>query len=101
MERTPSSCSGTLPAWPWLQTAGSLRTRPGQIAQLRRTGTIGRVPEELKHVGGERLRYCARCGAPLAVRLIETEDRPRLMCDRGHIHYVNPVLVVGVEPDDE
>ena len=57
------------------------------------------MPDELKHVGGEELRYCSRCGAPLIVRLIETEDRPRLMCDRGHILYVNPVLVVGVIPE--
>ena len=57
------------------------------------------MPEELTHVGGEKLRYCARCGEPLVVRLIETEDRPRLMCKRGHIHYVNPVLVVGVIPE--
>jgi len=33
------------------------------------------------------------------VRLIETEDRPRLMCDRGHILYVNPSLVIGVIPE--
>jgi ADP-ribose pyrophosphatase YjhB (NUDIX family) len=57
------------------------------------------VSDELQHVGGEDLRYCGRCGAPLVVRLIETEDRPRLMCDRGHIHYINPVLVVGVIPE--
>ena len=57
------------------------------------------MPEELTHVGGEQLRYCARCGESLVVRLIETEDRPRLMCKNGHIHYVNPVLVVGVIPE--
>ena len=63
----------------------------------------GRFPtsldETLVHVGGEDLAYCPRCGAPLIVRLIETEDRPRLMCDRGHILYVNPKLVVGVIPE--
>ena len=57
------------------------------------------MSDELEHVGGEDLRYCGRCGAPLIVRLIETEDRPRLMCDRGHIHYINPALVVGVIPE--
>jgi len=35
----------------------------------------------------------------LVVRLIETEDRPRLICDRGHILYVNPKVVVGVIPE--
>ena len=53
----------------------------------------------LEHVGGEGLNYCSECGAPLIVRLIETEDRPRLMCDRGHILYVNPKIVVGVIPE--
>jgi len=48
---------------------------------------------------GEDLQYCPRCGAPLAVRLIPTEDRPRLTCDRGHILYVNPKLIIGVIPE--
>ena len=47
----------------------------------------------------EDLQYCPRCAAPLVVRLLETEDRPRLVCDRGHILYVNPKLVVGVIPE--
>ena len=45
------------------------------------------------------LQYCPRCGAPLIVRLLPTEDRPRLVCDRGHILYVNPKLIVGVIPE--
>jgi ADP-ribose pyrophosphatase YjhB (NUDIX family) len=59
------------------------------------------VEEDLVHVGGEDLQYCPRCGSPLLVRLIETEDRPRLICDRGHILYVNPKVVVGVIPERE
>jgi ADP-ribose pyrophosphatase YjhB (NUDIX family) len=55
--------------------------------------------EALEHAGGENLHYCPYCGAPLFVRLIETEDRPRLICDRGHILYVNPKLVIGVIPE--
>lgn len=50
-------------------------------------------------VGGDDLQYCPRCGAPLIVRLLPTEDRPRLICDRGHILYVNPKLVIGVIPE--
>ena len=46
-------------------------------------------------------QYCPRCGAPLIVRLLLTEDRPRLVCDRGHILYVNPKLIVGVIPERE
>ncbi len=45
------------------------------------------------------LQYCPRCGAPLIVRLLPTEDRPRLVCDRGHILYVNPKLIAGVIPE--
>ena len=48
---------------------------------------------------GDDFRYCPYCAAPLVLRLIESEDRPRLMCDRGHILYVNPKLVVGVIPE--
>ena len=47
---------------------------------------------------GDDVNYCPRCAAPLIARLIPTEDRPRLICDRGHILYVNPKLVVGVIP---
>ncbi|MEX0801077.1 MAG: NUDIX hydrolase [Dehalococcoidia bacterium] len=47
----------------------------------------------------EGLQYCPHCGAPLIVRLLPSEDRPRLVCDRGHILYVNPKLVVGVIPE--
>ncbi len=42
------------------------------------------------------LHYCPHCAAPLVYRLLPTEDRPRLVCDRGHILYVNPKLVVNV-----
>ena len=48
---------------------------------------------------GEKLQYCPYCGAPLALRLLPTEDRPRLACDRGHILYVNPKVIVGVIPE--
>jgi ADP-ribose pyrophosphatase YjhB (NUDIX family) len=48
---------------------------------------------------GEDLRYCPECGAPLTVRLLPTEDRPRLACDRDHILYVNPKVIVGVIPE--
>jgi ADP-ribose pyrophosphatase YjhB (NUDIX family) len=48
---------------------------------------------------GEKLQYCPYCGAPLLLRLLPTEDRPRLVCDRGHILYVNPKVIVGVIPE--
>jgi ADP-ribose pyrophosphatase YjhB (NUDIX family) len=55
--------------------------------------------EALAYAGESDLAYCPRCGAPLVMRLIDTEDRPRLICDRGHILYVNPKVVVGVIPE--
>jgi len=56
------------------------------------------VSDEVVTVADD-LQYCPRCGAPLIVRLLPTEDRPRLVCDRGHILYVNPKLIVGVIPE--
>jgi len=42
-------------------------------------------------------RFCSHCGGPLSERLLDTEDRPRLVCDRcQHIHYLDPKVVVGV-----
>jgi ADP-ribose pyrophosphatase YjhB (NUDIX family) len=57
------------------------------------------MTEEAFAPPGEDLAYCPRCAAPLIVRLLPSEDRPRLVCDRGHILYVNPKLVVGVIPE--
>ena len=48
---------------------------------------------------GDALQYCPHCAAPLVLKLIPTEDRPRLICDRGHILYVNPKLIAGVVPE--
>ena len=50
-------------------------------------------------VPGEDLQYCPYCGAPLVLRLLPSEDRPRLVCHRDHILYVNPKLIVGVIPE--
>ena len=48
---------------------------------------------------GEDLQYCPHCAAPLVLRPLPTEDRLRLICDRGHILYVNPKVIVGVIPE--
>ncbi len=48
---------------------------------------------------GEDLRYCPYCGGGVALGLLPTEDRPRLVCDQGHILYVNPKVIVGVIPE--
>jgi ADP-ribose pyrophosphatase YjhB (NUDIX family) len=43
----------------------------------------------------EELRFCVRCGYPLATRAVR--GVPRRVCERcTHIHYVDPKLAVGV-----
>src|SRR6478609_1365378 len=45
------------------------------------------------------LRYCSRCGKPLAPALLPEENRERLACANcGFIAYVNPRLVVTTIP---
>ena len=45
------------------------------------------------------LTHCTNCGGPLELRTIAGEERPRLACAAcGHIHYVNPRLVVSTVP---
>jgi len=42
-------------------------------------------------------RFCPNCGGHLSERLVEMEDRPRLVCDQcQHILYLNPRIVAGV-----
>ena len=41
-------------------------------------------------------RFCPNCGGHLRERLLQTEDRPRLVCDQcQRILYVNPRVVAG------
>jgi len=50
------------------------------------------------------VRFCSQCASPLEKRIPAGDDRPRKVCPScGHIHYVNPVTVVGclVERDGE
>ena len=44
--------------------------------------------------------FCPICGGPLTERLLETEERPRLVCDRcQHIVYLNPKVVATAIPE--
>ena len=44
--------------------------------------------------------FCPSCGARLSGKLLDTEDRPRLVCDRcGHIAYLNPKLIASAIPE--
>ncbi len=60
--------------------------------------SLAPVTEELSPPG-EDLQYCPYCGDNLVLRLLPSEDRPRLVCDRSHILYVNPKVIVGVIPE--
>ncbi|HXG36243.1 MAG TPA: NUDIX domain-containing protein [Dehalococcoidia bacterium] len=46
-------------------------------------------------------QYCPTCGQELEERLLETEERPRLVCPEGHILYINPKIVVGAILENE
>jgi ADP-ribose pyrophosphatase YjhB (NUDIX family) len=42
-------------------------------------------------------RFCPNCGGHLSERLLQTEERPRLVCDRcRRVVYTNPRVVAGV-----
>lgn len=46
--------------------------------------------------------FCVRCGGPLRLAILPTEERPRHLCDAcGHIHYINPTIVAAVLPIHE
>jgi len=48
------------------------------------------------HFSLSQPRFCPACGGHLSERLLETEDRPRLVCDQcQRILYVNPKVVAG------
>ena len=45
------------------------------------------------------LRFCPYCGGELTERLLETEDRPRLVCAHcQNVIYQNPRIVVATLP---
>jgi ADP-ribose pyrophosphatase YjhB (NUDIX family) len=45
------------------------------------------------------VNYCSECGARVALRIPEGEDRPRHVCPAcATVHYQNPKLVVGSLP---
>jgi ADP-ribose pyrophosphatase YjhB (NUDIX family) len=49
------------------------------------------------HFGLSPPRFCPNCGGHLSERLLETEERPRLVCDQcQRIVYLNPKVVAGV-----
>jgi ADP-ribose pyrophosphatase YjhB (NUDIX family) len=63
---------------------------------------VARTRIELPGVPGwlaANLNFCSRCGQPLALGLLDTETRDRLVCNGcGFIAYVNPRVVVSTIP---
>ena len=46
------------------------------------------------------MKYCSRCGRTVSRRTPEGDTRERWVCDGcGHIHYRNPLVVVGCVPE--
>lgn len=50
----------------------------------------------------EELKFCPQCGGCLVERLLETEDRPRLVCDAcTRVFYQNPRIIAAALPINE
>jgi ADP-ribose pyrophosphatase YjhB (NUDIX family) len=47
---------------------------------------------------GDEPRFCAICGRPVEPRVLEDDHRPRLICEKGHVTWRNPRVVVGTLP---
>ena len=48
---------------------------------------------------GEVMNYCSNCGAEVALRIPDGDNRNRYVCDKcGIIHYHNPRVVAGAIP---
>lgn len=46
------------------------------------------------------MNFCSNCGAQVALRIPEGDNRPRYVCDACHaIHYQNPKIVTGCVPE--
>lgn len=42
------------------------------------------------------MNFCSNCGAPVALKIPEGDDRTRMICSAcGTVHYENPKIVVG------
>lgn len=46
------------------------------------------------------MKYCSLCGAPVALRIPQDDNRERHVCTNcGEVHYQNPKLIVGAIPE--
>jgi ADP-ribose pyrophosphatase YjhB (NUDIX family) len=45
------------------------------------------------------VKFCSLCGGPVALQIPEGDERKRHVCQNcGHIHYINPKVIVGCLP---
>jgi ADP-ribose pyrophosphatase YjhB (NUDIX family) len=45
------------------------------------------------------VKFCSECGGGIELRIPEGDDRDRFVCAAcGHIHYINPRVIVGCLP---
>ena len=45
------------------------------------------------------MRFCNLCGGPVALQIPGGDERERHVCQNcGHIHYINPKVIVGCLP---
>ncbi len=48
----------------------------------------------------KKMKYCSICGGNITYRIPRDDNRERAICDDcGHIHYRNPLVVVGCVPE--
>lgn len=48
------------------------------------------------------MKFCCHCGQPVTVQVPPGDNRPRRVCSScGHVHYENPLVVVGCVPEYE
>lgn len=46
------------------------------------------------------MNFCSQCGQPVTVQVPAGDNRPRHVCGScGHVHYQNPLIVVGCVPE--
>lgn len=46
------------------------------------------------------MNFCSQCGQPVSLKVPAGDNRPRHVCGScGHVHYVNPLIVVGCVPE--
>lgn len=57
------------------------------------------MPYTARMLFTRRIEHCQVCGTPVELKVPEGDNRDRAVCPScGHVHYVNPLNVVGTLP---